>query len=95
MVEALLHVVLDEEQFRALVSGAVVSTRSVTGRTVNIALSDIGWMRMSEALTDAWGARINAGYRDPTCQERRCDRCGEHYRGPAVYCSHACAVADG
>jgi hypothetical protein len=26
--------------------------------------------------------------------ERACDKCGKLYRGPAVYCSLECAVAD-
>lgn len=33
-------------------------------------------------------------YRDSTRPERRCDRCGRAYRGPAVYCSLTCALAD-
>jgi hypothetical protein len=34
------------------------------------------------------------GYRDDTCPERLCDRCGTLYRGPAVYCSLQCAIDD-
>ena len=34
------------------------------------------------------------GYRDDTCPERMCDRCSRLYRGPAVYCSLECAIAD-
>jgi hypothetical protein len=33
-------------------------------------------------------------YRDVRLEERVCDRCGKPYRGPAVYCSLACALAD-
>ena len=33
-------------------------------------------------------------YRDPSFSERECDRCGRPYRGPAVYCSLECAIAD-
>lgn len=33
-------------------------------------------------------------YADPAFSERMCDRCGKRYRGPAVYCSLACAIAD-
>ena len=33
-------------------------------------------------------------YRDARYPERACDRCGGLYRGPAVYCSLDCAVAD-
>jgi ribosomal protein S27AE len=35
-----------------------------------------------------------ASYRDDRFAERACDRCGKPYRGPAVYCSLACALAD-
>lgn len=33
-------------------------------------------------------------YQDGSFPERECDRCGKPYRGPAVYCSLECAVAD-
>jgi hypothetical protein len=33
-------------------------------------------------------------YRDDKFPERACDHCGKPYRGPAVYCSLECAVAD-
>jgi len=35
-----------------------------------------------------------ASYRDDTFEPRKCDKCGELYRGPAVYCSMRCALAD-
>lgn len=34
------------------------------------------------------------GYLDDTYPERPCDHCAKLYRGPAVYCSLECAVAD-
>jgi hypothetical protein len=34
------------------------------------------------------------GYLDDRYPKRECDRCGAQYRGPAVYCSLACAIAD-
>lgn len=34
-------------------------------------------------------------FRDPDFPERACDRCRQPYRGPAVYCCHACALSDG
>jgi RecJ-like exonuclease len=43
---------------------------------------------------DSAGARPAAAYRDPQFPERACDKCGELYRGPAVYCSLRCALAD-
>jgi hypothetical protein len=33
-------------------------------------------------------------YRNDIFPERACDRCGQMYRGPAVYCSLKCAIAD-
>jgi phage FluMu protein Com len=35
-----------------------------------------------------------AAYRDQRFSERACDHCGKPYRGPAVYCSFECAIAD-
>lgn len=35
-----------------------------------------------------------AAYRDDKYHPRSCDRCGETYRGPAIYCSFECAIAD-
>jgi hypothetical protein len=42
----------------------------------------------TSASTTAWA------YRDEQFPERACDRCGEPYRGPAVYCSLKCALED-
>lgn len=39
-------------------------------------------------------ARAIARYHDPTWPERQCDYCQRPYRGPAVYCSLICALAD-
>jgi hypothetical protein len=33
-------------------------------------------------------------YRDDSYPERNCDYCGNLYKGPAVYCSHECAIKD-
>ena len=38
--------------------------------------------------------RASEAYRDDTFPERMCDHCGQLYRGPAVYCSLECAMAD-
>jgi hypothetical protein len=35
-----------------------------------------------------------SAYRDDRCAQRKCENCGEPYRGPAIYCCHACATAD-
>jgi hypothetical protein len=38
--------------------------------------------------------RAEAAYHNDRFAERPCDNCGELYRGPAVYCSLKCALAD-
>jgi hypothetical protein len=45
-------------------------------------------------LPERTTAFARAAYRDDSYQERSCDRCGVIYRGPAVYCSLTCAIAD-
>lgn len=35
-----------------------------------------------------------AAYRDDQCVEQKCQHCQKPYRGPAMYCSFACAVED-
>jgi hypothetical protein len=45
-------------------------------------------------LPDRATAFARAAYRDDHFPERNCDRCGKPYRGPAVYCSLDCALAD-
>ena len=37
---------------------------------------------------------VDSFYKNPRLPERACDHCGKLYRGPAVYCSLECAVAD-
>jgi hypothetical protein len=46
----------------------------------------------SSSPGDAPSARDR--YRDDRFAERQCDCCGKPYRGPAVYCSLECAIAD-
>lgn len=47
-----------------------------------------------EARTlQAW-LRPRIGYENTAFAERRCDWCSQWYRGPAVYCSLKCALAD-
>jgi hypothetical protein len=38
--------------------------------------------------------RAQRAYHDERCLERSCDHCGQPYKGPAVYCSPSCALAD-
>jgi len=49
------------------------------------------------ARKESWWQRerlVREAYSNPSYAERQCDRCGQSYRGPAVYCSLDCAVAD-
>jgi len=39
-------------------------------------------------------AKSRAAYRNNSRGQRACDKCGTLYRGPGVYCSHRCALAD-
>jgi hypothetical protein len=48
-----LRVVIDEAGFRRLVSGNPILAHSTAGLRVEIALSDIGWQRMVQAIIDA------------------------------------------
>jgi hypothetical protein len=45
-------------------------------------------------LPERTTAFARAAYRDDSFPARLCDHCGTPYRGPAVYCSPECAVAD-
>jgi hypothetical protein len=45
-------------------------------------------------LPERTTAFARAAYRDDSFPARLCDLCGTPYRGPAVYCSLTCAVAD-
>jgi len=42
----------------------------------------------------AFQLRAENSYIDESYVERKCDRCGKSYKGPAVYCSLICATAD-
>jgi hypothetical protein len=48
----------------------------------------------AEVSRAAAAQKARSAYRDDSFAERTCDRCGRSYRGPAVYCSLECAVAD-
>jgi hypothetical protein len=45
-------------------------------------------------LPERTTAFARAAYRNDSFPARLCDHCGTPYRGPAVYCSLECAVAD-
>jgi hypothetical protein len=43
---------------------------------------------------DAAGSSAEAAYRDDKFEPELCHHCGVSYRGPALYCSLTCAIAD-
>lgn len=50
--------------------------------------------RMLPPLPDRATAFARSAYRNDSFPRRYCDYCDAIYRGPAVYCSLECAVAD-
>jgi hypothetical protein len=55
-------------------------------------------LSMAEETLIAQGYRRDAveAFYDDACRERLChhDECGRSFRGPGVYCSMPCALAD-
>jgi hypothetical protein len=62
--------VMDEQRFRDLVAGKVVSFRLTRG-AIEIILSDIGWKRMATAIGDAIDERLPSSARPPDPPEAR------------------------
>jgi hypothetical protein len=55
------------------------------------------WLPEAQAALNAqwrFARDKDAAYIDPRFPERSCDACDRSYRGPAVYCSLACAMRD-
>lgn len=71
------------------------------GRVVKAA-PILGWLKGKEFVKVRWQGRWRCQrissraslYIDASYEPRACDRCGCSYRGPAVYCSLECAMAD-
>lgn len=89
-----VRVALNEAAFRLLVFGDVAAVDAADGTRVEMILSDIGFFRMANICLEAQRAADEAKYRDASHDERPCDRCHRPYRGPSLYCSLACALAD-
>ena len=49
---------------------------------------------LEKVVMEAAATSLENPYRNDLFSERKCDRCGEPYRGPSVYCSLECAMAD-
>jgi hypothetical protein len=52
------------------------------------------FLTFARDLLEASKAIAPDAYVDNAFPERPCDRCGKPYRGPALYCSLTCALAD-
>jgi hypothetical protein len=69
-----------------------------------ITITDPGTQTLAEAeriverilppLPEQINAWARARYRDDSFPSQVCEKCGQTYHGPAVYCSLDCAVAD-
>lgn len=68
-------------------------------------VSALPWSEQDDATRRTWRRAIDgamtkwldmpkpqSAYYDPREAVRLCDECDQPYRGPAVYCSHACAL---
>ena len=94
-------ILLTEDGMRRLTLGA--ATRATMADVLDRLLAHDP-AQIAGALIDAAERAVTAGliltgltpspYVDPSCPERACDRCERLYRGPAVYCSLSCALAD-
>jgi hypothetical protein len=65
--------------------------------SVHLELQDIIKKLNREALAlraNIYRHMAESAYVDPTLPPRECDNCHKIYRGPAVYCSLECALAD-
>jgi hypothetical protein len=52
------------------------------------------FLRFGRDLFEASKAIEPAAYRDDKFEPELCHHCGVEYRGPALYCSLTCAIAD-
>lgn len=89
---------IGEKLRQAMTAIAAGELRGELGRHVFIEapIADSGIGSLSKAYVDAQTlAPARDSYRDDSAPRRACDRCGMFYRGPAVYCSLKCAIADG
>lgn len=90
--------VLNEDDFKRLVAGEPISVKISRSNqpeaTLGLLLSDIGTDRMVWYVEARRRETVKLAYRDDAFPERPCDRCGQPYRGPAVYCSLTCAMLD-
>jgi hypothetical protein len=63
---------------------------SIAREQLLVLYKSIGKQHMNEV----YQKRAVNYYQNDFFEERACDHCGNPYRGPAVYCSLACAQAD-
>lgn len=87
-----------EEKLEAVVRHLMAYRASINANPEAIVGPDPDAVGIALALFNGpvWDAAqaVLLRYDDPSFPERTCDKCGRQYRGPAVYCSLECAVAD-
>lgn len=78
---------MDNNAFRPIIVDHTTIRRRVSALLMHIV--DLQELAEIHAIV-----RARAMYHDDTQPERGCDHCAKTYRGPAVYCSLRCALAD-
>lgn len=89
---ALGALLADVDQYPAIFAGLYEHARAIDRRRRTMTYTE--FLTFARDLFEASKAVAPDAYRDDRFPERACDRCGKLYRGPAVYCSLTCALAD-
>jgi len=55
-----MNINLNEEDFRCLVSGGILTVHKINGPEIKIMLSDIGFHRMRKAIEDCYHGDLKA-----------------------------------
>src|SRR3954462_8670222 len=67
---------------------------SITDEEMSLEESETLLRHLLPPLPDRFTEFARISYIDESFPARNCDRCRRQYRGPAVYCSLKCALAD-
>ena len=82
------------DQHPAIFAGFYEHARAVDRRRKGLPMTYTEFLTFARDLFEASKAIAPDAYSDDSFAPRECDRCGKLYRGPAVYCSLTCALAD-
>ena len=84
------------DQHPAIFSGFYEHARALDRRRrrKGMTMTYTEFLTFARDLFEASKAIAPDAYRDDAFEPRECDHCGKQYRGPAVYCSLECAIAD-